>query len=955
MIIKELNQILEEEKDIIPFLKKLTNEDKKALVPTLKKLHKKLNDGTYREVEKNTYRFVYNIKSENQRDFIEIACYVCLNKTDALRILNPGRLSVSDFYLENIIPWYVPTWFSDVINEEEPYQLDYLRMMDLHRKGLLNPSRNLIVSKLVNAIHYWDKDTKDYINTLENLEKYPETLNEHIWYLFEQESEINWMGRWGGGRKNWVDVFKEYSESKQINREKLLKATINTATKGFNKTLSGWFMDLLMELNPTEKELLNLQGELFSALNSPHSKVVNTVLKYFKTLVVHKAFKVNIFIENASILLNSATKSVVTSTLMIFEKMAKSHSNLQHDICLKSCEALVNTDEKIQLRASKIIEKFTKNKAELSEEISMYADNLYASSKEILKDFIEEETEMIDDFEVEKIQLLSDENRIETYETLDDLIFFVSQAIDNNEVYHIDLLLSYLPKLNVFINEENVSKLEPILKRAFDFSVKTDWSKKVGELEVKVSKLINDFGEILIEKYPTQLSHFIDFKNKEIEKIRAIDWLAKRKSYLIERIPLEKRELPLDYNRVHYLLFRKSKELLSKNLDLSLLSMPTHSPCWIDPITLIQRIHNYEKANVEIDIYDFQVAMGRLPMGNIPATLSEKIKTIKDKELQQVFAYHFDVESLKKENIKTPELWLQSVLCRDILEEIQLFEDYVKVSLQKEQGLYDWYCEQSVRTYEDWNYRTQKKEEKKVVDKELYLKITYENPVDAIKKAKIKSIYNHYVFSKNRWETGVFPHDAIKLLLLSPNNPGPFLNQMIYQYLYESYLWEVDEKLVTESLAKTLYEIWNQQNFNENTYLFVATTFLCNSKTAREFSAELWIKTVAQDTINNHLLGKVLGKLEHQEYGALKRFTDLIVSNMFNISKKHNEKLLLLLDGMLSEMNEVPIRGVKKLLELFNELKIQLSDDEISQPTQQKLRVWKEVKSLKNLVNKILG
>ncbi|PID68484.1 MAG: hypothetical protein CR989_05115, partial [Flavobacteriales bacterium] len=220
-----------------------------------------------------------------------------------------------------------------------------------------------------------------------------------------------------------------------------------------------------------------------------------------------------------------------------------------------------------------------------------------------------------------------------------------------------------------------------------------------------------------------------------------------------------------------------------------------------------------------------------------------------------------------------------------------------------------------------------------------------------------KGIYNYITDISNEKElysSAMRPHDDIKWLYLLPNNPNPLLGQFVAVNFKKSKLPFTDTTRNMLNILKGLYEIWNRPDYGEATYLIIAIAFLCSDKTARELSAELWIKTNSENTINNNLLGKVLGRLEHQEYGTLKRFTDLIMSNMFNISKKHNKNLLIVLDNMVSEMNDVPIKGVKKLLELFNELKVQFPDDEISQYTQQKLRVWKEVKSLKNLVNKIL-
>jgi len=138
------------------------------------------------------------------------------------------------------------------------------------------------------------------------------------------------------------------------------------------------------------------------------------------------------------------------------------------------------------------------------------------------------------------------------------------------------------------------------------------------------------------------------------------------------------------------------------------------------------------------------------------------------------------------------------------------------------------------------------------------------------------------------------------------------------------------------------------------TYLFLATGFLCSDKIARELAAEIWIKANSENTMNNDLLGKIIGKLELNEYAPLKRFTDLIGESLYNISNNHNKKILEVLDTMIPEMNNKPLRGTKKIIEYFVELKLKFNQFIINDLTKQKLILWKETKSLKPVINKII-
>src|SRR6185312_16825303 len=98
--------------------------------------------------------------------------------------------------------------------------------------------------------------------------------------------------------------------------------------------------------------------------------------------------------------------------------------------------------------------------------------------------------------------------------------------------------------------------------------------------------------------------------------------------------------------------------------------------------------------------------------------------------------------------------------------------------------------------------------------------------------------------------------------------------------------WEENDKKLVQKSLETLYTIWG--NFGETAHLLVALSMLSSDKTIRSVSAEIWIKGVNEGTIDSSLLGEIIGKIEGVEYAPLKRFTDLIMGNMFKISVHHN-------------------------------------------------------------------
>lgn len=164
----------------------------------------------------------------------------------------------------------------------------------------------------------------------------------------------------------------------------------------------------------------------------------------------------------------------------------------------------------------------------------------------------------------------------------------------------------------------------------------------------------------------------------------------------------------------------------------------------------------------------------------------------------------------------------------------------------------------------------------------------------------------------------------------------------------------IDTAVIIRNTFDTLTllgEIWSDSD-SEITYLYLSFTLLVLDKTLRTLAAELWIKAVSEGTMNAELLGQTLGRLEHGDYAPLKRFTDLIHAYMLNITSLHNRALEAVLAQMIIAMHDTPIKGVKKLLEIYLELLVS-NQSRVQQDVVEKLEGWKRVKSLNGIIRKL--
>ncbi len=122
MLIEELKEIVRKEQDVIPFLKKLSlnAKEKKAFVAEIKQLRAVIFER--KEVrEKNEWGISTSFKqthTDAQEKIINLACFVLFNKTDARQTFS--HFLIDDDVIQHVLPWYIPKWYSDLVNEANP-------------------------------------------------------------------------------------------------------------------------------------------------------------------------------------------------------------------------------------------------------------------------------------------------------------------------------------------------------------------------------------------------------------------------------------------------------------------------------------------------------------------------------------------------------------------------------------------------------------------------------------------------------------------------------------------------------------------------------------------------------------------------------------------------------------------------------------------------------------------
>ncbi|KAA4666808.1 D-tyrosyl-tRNA(Tyr) deacylase, partial [Bacteroides ovatus] len=459
MTIEErLNEIVEKGQGdaIIPFLQGLTQEERKTLVPCLNKLEEHYNK--FVQLNENTYG---TRGTPEQHRIINLTALVIYS----LKEFRKHEWGIYTEQLNELIPWYIPSWIDSFFKEGESkefggfYGMNYETLMDWIEQGVLTltPSPQTIAGYLVN-----------YMNNTDFLQKRAITLKEHIWYLFQYDCGQNWTDNRTSGQPYFS--FRYFVEHGQLDRMRVLKESLLAVNRNLNKNLSSWFAGMFTALNPSTEEQLTLQPEIFAVLSAPHSRPVNIILGLLKNLCTHPQFQVEEFLSQTSVLFASDVKAIHQNTLAILHKLAKERKEHRDTICCAAAQGLMSREESTQSKIVKLIQTYGETASTtLKEVLSIYTETMLANTKKELKAYLENnEPEDSASFTYEPIlPIIREDNRIQEITSTEDLIFLASQVLDVNEIYHFDLLLGALVKWDRQQEAKQISQWTPILQRAY--------------------------------------------------------------------------------------------------------------------------------------------------------------------------------------------------------------------------------------------------------------------------------------------------------------------------------------------------------------------------------------------------------------------------------------------------------------------------------------------------------
>ena len=349
----ELLQLIDNEKEILPILKTLSDQEKKAMTPLIKQY---INGLVTDKLKGRKEHLVH------QLGFFFLTLKEIL-KTDWT--LHDLAYELPKAIMD-ILPFYKPDWFDEKMKETSaPYDI----WIKLDKQGYINLENfeNQIADAFSSFVFGWDEKYNTVV-TYDNLFNYKETLSNHIYMVLRNPHNL-YQGEDDKGT-TWQSIFLKLVDEKKIDREKIfdniylsnilrVRDDFRNSSK-MSKTDSSyyikWNFELVEVLKPTQTEIIRLQDQMITSLQSPYSEAITTNIKLLNQVVDYKDFDYKACLKGLSIIISKTNVKQTKVILDFMKTLLTERPELKNNILTVAKEGLKNID-KVQKYIKPFLEK----------------------------------------------------------------------------------------------------------------------------------------------------------------------------------------------------------------------------------------------------------------------------------------------------------------------------------------------------------------------------------------------------------------------------------------------------------------------------------------------------------------------------------------------------------------------------------------------------------------------
>ena len=688
----------------------------------------------------------------------------------------------------------------------------FQNLWTLYQKGFIAFDEDLFIEKFFfwNNKHITDEPFVDFL--LENKQ-----ISEKIFAIVPQHitQEVPYPS------DAWKELYHILQAKGYFADRSIVGSHIEALLNPYKKNILDFYCRIIETFEPTRQELLSHQSTFFALLSSDKTSVVNFVMKLIKEIAGEKGFDFQTFADNFALCF--ATQKIAKSQLIGLDILAK-HYKKQAPANIEYREQLAVLftvpDAKLQEKVANLLTTYFGGEG-LTEVVAPYQDYLKGKAQELLQSLplpspnSSETSETA--YEARTSETVCEAHTPETVReahtprTWDDLLFLIGDCIREHSPLVLDLFFEGLNQLQAQIPKNFSQQISPYQKQLgeqpFEFTTYRKCMRWVIDVwEGKASLSDDIFGRKLYNPTP-----FLREKTKRL--------LLK----------------------------------LKQGNSLPFVSTPTHAPFYIDPLTFLERIAQYEKTEKSPMLEDVVVGLNRL----LPTEVTEEQKQLA-RSLTGNYApalqYYFEVNKQIAVTDATRVLWGQVLRLKDLDGVFPELEIPEKTNLQ---GL--------VRPF--------------------YLK--YE-----IKPTKINGVERNKIILEDNWDKKYSAYSLYNDLGANYYNVSPmsratdedidyqlslnprYIDGWLCKYLL-TYAQGVEGESLTEATRVMSLLLQHNLPIYHSGWLMVATCLLAERKPLRDLTTE-YILSALQRGETLTYLAEAIGTLLAHKYAPIARFVEFL-------------------------------------------------------------------------------
>ena len=784
---------------------------------------------------------------------LDIVCFsyifLCVfRSSDSLKKAVKGCYSSDKDIVAEFLQFYFPPLLDLLTTKEGQYlttSLQSLRknqflqdttfqnLWTLYQKGFIAFDEDLFIEKFFfwNNKHITDEPFVNFLaENKEISEKIFSIVPQHITQEVPYPSDA------------WKELYHILQAKGYFADRSIVGSHIEALLNPYKKNILDFYCRIIETFEPTHQELLSHQSTFLALLSSDKTSVVNFVMKLIKEISSEKAFDFQSFADNFALCF--ATQKIAKSQLIGLDILAK-HYKKQPPINIEYRDQLAVLftvpDVKLQEKVATLLTTYFSGEG-LAEVVAPYQDYLKGKAQELLSFESPNSSESTYPSYSNQSNSLPKEIACAAHTpgTWDDLLFLIGDCIRERSPLVLDLFFEGLNQLQAQIPADYPEQVKPYLKQLLSneravtslfYQFLDSWcSQSSIPLVYNTNKEWNELQELYKEKKYSQAEKF--------NKLREIHVSANK----------AKKIFPFFFNKIACAL-----QKLKEKDTLPFISTPTHAPFYIDPLTFLERIIQYEKAGKTPMQEDVIIGLNRL----LPTEITEAQKQLAlslTGDYTPALQYYFEVSKTITITDVTRVLWGQVLRLKDIDGVFPELEIPQKPNLQ---GL--------VRPF----YLKYEVELTKINGVERN-KIILEDNWD--KKHNTYSYYNE--LGANYYNVSpmgkVIDEDIDYELSLNPR----YIDGWLCKYLL-TYTQGMDSESLSEATRVMSLLLQYNLPIYHGGWLMVATCLLAERKPLRDLATE-YILLVLQRGETLTYLAEAIGTFLAHKYAPITRFVEFL-------------------------------------------------------------------------------